>query len=151
MDPVCRDFLSVEIVLPDREIVLSRTQHGPAWGGATAEAVNAVLARYVPAERIDEDVHGQRLARREDVEKQLAEARQDYRGLRLGFLTCVMFLVVALAWMAFEESLLKAAAMTVFSAGFFVPLFWMMGRILRSRCEKLERQLSSFDEPADTL
>ena len=48
MDPVRRDFRSLEIALPDREIELKLISHeygaSPSWRGATAEVVNGFRA-----------------------------------------------------------------------------------------------------------
>ncbi|MGO8744618.1 MAG: hypothetical protein ACLQNE_01390 [Thermoguttaceae bacterium] len=149
MDPVRRDFKSLEIALPDRELELKliSTEYGtsPSWRGATAEVVNEFLVRHVPSQRIETDVAGERPARRSDVEKQLAKAKEDRRGPFRCLLIFGPFLVALMIWTAIAESVFKAAFMTALLAIPGVPLFWFVLREHRSRCLKLERQLASFD------
>jgi len=149
MDAVRRDFARLEIVLPDREIELALITHeygtSPTWRGATAEIVNEVLVRHVPADRIDQDIRGERPARRIDVEKLLAKARERRRGPRRCMLMFMPPLVAILIWMAVMDSMLRAAFMTGMIAIFIVPLYIAVQWRLQSCCLELERQLASFD------
>jgi hypothetical protein len=151
-DPVRRDFKSLEIVLPDREIELRVRMHehvaSPNWRGATAEAVNEILERYVPGDRIDKDIAGERPSRRIDAEKQLAKARGQQRDLRRFVLVFVPLLAGVLIWMALTENALQAGFMAVGSAVLLVPICFAVQGQLRSRCQELERHLASFDTDA---
>lgn len=146
MDRLRRDFSSLEIVLPDREIELWLHGTSPNWRGATAEVVNVYLACHLPAERIEADVFGERPARRADLEKQLAKAKDRCRDSRRSVLILLLLLAAALIGMAVTQSVLKAAVMAAFCVLSLGPLCWFASRELRSRCLALERQLASFDE-----
>jgi Flp pilus assembly protein TadB len=129
------------------ELKLINTEYGTStsWRGATAEIVNEFLVRHVPGDRIETDVAGERPARRIDVEKQLAKAREDCRGPWRCLLIFGPFLVALMIWTAIAESVFKASFMAVLFAIYCVPLFWFVLRKLRSRCLKLAQQLASFD------
>ena len=149
LDPLRRDFSSLEIVLPDREIELTRNRQRNAlssnWRGATEETINEVLERHAPAARIEKDVRGERPARRSDLEKQLATARKIVRNFRRCLLIIVLLVVVSFIWMAVAESVLKALFTAGLLAVFYGPIWWGFQREFRSCCLKLEQQLASFD------
>ena len=133
-----RDFKSLEITLPDRELELKLidTQYGtsPSWRGATAEIVNEFLARHVPAQRIEADVVGERPARRIDVEKQLTRARENRRDLRRCLSIFGLFFVACLVWMAIADSVFKAAFMAGLCSISYLPICWSFLRLLHARC-----------------
>ena len=122
MDPVRRDFKSLEITLPDKEIELKLISHdygtSPSWQGATAEVVNEFLVRCLTDARIETDVVGERPARRIDVEKQLAKAKEDRLGLRRCLSILGPLIVVFPVWVVIAESVLKAAVTAAFLAIF---------------------------------
>jgi hypothetical protein len=87
MDRLRRDFKSLEMTLPDREIEFTHvsTQYGtvPSWRGATPAVVNAFLERYVSADRIDIDVFGEPPPTRIGVQKSLDRTKTAVRSLFL--------------------------------------------------------------------
>jgi hypothetical protein len=154
MDPVRRDFWRLELVLPDREILLTVTKQNGcvcnSWSGATAETINDALVRFVSPERIDVDILGEQPARRIDIEKQLAKIRKNDRELRQCLWVLWPLAVGCFIWMGVERSAVGAVIM----AGLFfmntVPLMYFARRESQSHRRKLEQQLATFDRNDST-
>jgi hypothetical protein len=150
MDPVRRDFRSLRITLPDQEIELRLVTHqggtSPTWRGAAPEEVNEFLCRHVPADRIDEDVYGERPARRTDLERQLTEVRKRLRDLRImawvfSALIMVWFISAGLG-KGVVPALIVAAMATACGGG----LIGFLRRDLRKRCLDLEALAATYND-----
>jgi hypothetical protein len=86
-DRVRRDFGRMEIAFADYTLSLPSL-----GGGKKVEIVNEFLRRYVPAERIDVDVPGERPARHEDVERQLRHTeRMAHHFWKMIVFVCILF------------------------------------------------------------
>jgi hypothetical protein len=149
MDPVRRDFWSLEIDLPDRQIALTFVTHQggttPNWSGASAEMISTFLERHLPAERIVVDIAGERPLERIDLEKQLAKLQESRRALRWCLSIFGTLLVATLVWMAVDESIAKALIMTGVSAIPIVPVAWFLRSDTKKKTQKIEKQLAEFD------
>jgi len=136
MDPLRRDFRSLEMTLPDQDLEWRKSA---AWCGATPEVLCGVLERCVPADRIDEDVVGEPFAKRIDIEKQLASVRSQHRGYRYGLRVVFLLLGVCLLWMAFTRSASGAAIMAGMAALLNLPMCYLAEKQFRSQCQELEQ------------
>lgn len=149
IDPIRRDFKTCEVFLPDREIALKIVSHqggtSPSWRGATPEMVSEFLSRHVPAERIDVDIQGERPARREDAEKQLKQAREAERALRILFRVFTPVLAALLVWTAVAESVWKAVVMTAMCTVPPGAVFISICRLSRKHTRELEKLVASYD------
>lgn len=150
-DPVRRDFQSLEIVLPDREVVFRVLRDSkPNWYGATAEEINQFLFHYVPAERIDVDIVGQRPAKRIDVEKRLDKLTKSHRDCRQGLFILALVLLATFVWMAITMHMAAMFAMAAILAYLPVPIVYFLEKQFREqRCE-LQSQLAAFDDKPES-
>jgi hypothetical protein len=156
IDPVRRDFVSLEIVLPDREIELKIVRHQggtsttwqgatPTWQGATPEEVNEFLLAHAPAERVDVDIAGERPSKPIDVERQLQQARKQLREHQIVTWIFVPALVGILVWMAIDKSLVGALAMAGMCFAYGFPIYWFTRRERTKRTQDLEAMLRQFE------
>jgi hypothetical protein len=149
MDPLRRDFHQLVIELPHEEFTWRMVTHQggttATWSGATSEELNEFLHKFMPAERIDVDICGERPKRRVDTEKQLQEARKQYRACFTVFWGFVSLALVVLLCMALAGGLLKGVVMGVIFVIYAGLLFVFMRRDSRKRCIKLEGWLAAYE------
>ena len=76
IDPVRRDFTSLQLALPDEEIEwkLFTSEYGTHenWRGATAEEINEFLLKYVPPGSVATFIEGEPLKDREKITEDVA-------------------------------------------------------------------------------
>jgi hypothetical protein len=114
MEPKRRDFVSLQIILPDRELELKLVTHqggtSPTWRGATPEVINEYLMQKVSADRVEVAISGRPLIGREQIERKLNEVKAAVRNLRIMTAVFSPLLVGCLIWMAVADGVLKAIA-----------------------------------------
>jgi hypothetical protein len=149
IDALRRDFSSLELMLPDREIELKLFTHQgvttPTWTGATADELNDFLLAHVPADRVDIDITGERPSRVVDVEKQLISMRKNARAFRIAMLTCAFLLAALLVWMAIDVGILRALAMAGLYS-LYIPIIWFVRREVHKRQERWETWLAELQD-----
>jgi hypothetical protein len=120
MDPMRRDFHSLEIILPGLIIDFKHVTHqfgtSPTWHGASAELINECLFQNAPNERIQIEIAGERLTKRESIEQQLNTSMKNTRGLVVNFAVMASIFVGLLIWMAIEHGVLRALSMAAMFA-----------------------------------
>jgi hypothetical protein len=135
-EPLQRDYVSLLIVLPDREIHLGR--------GDQPDVVSTFIERYDPADRIDVDIAGERPARRIDVEKLLEKHDKESRRFRILIWAAVIY-VAAIPLMAVCDGRVAfAIVMTFVCGGFLATLLVFKRNEHRHERRKLEEWLASY-------
>ena len=147
MDPLRRDFASLQLTFPGEEIELRRgSDSRPFWTGASGEEVNEFLLAHVPPERVVIDIFGECPTQVVDIEELLQQARKsrmEMKGL-LWFLALV--LVGTLIWADIAEGIGVAIGLAIFEVSVFAPFLWFVysqGRERREQTAKLESWLAS--------
>ncbi len=153
MDPIRRDFQSLLIALPDQDIELKLVTHqggtSPTWRGATAEQINEFLFQTVAAERLHISIAGERLSKREDIEKELQNAEKLKRELDVMVAIASLLIVVCLVWIAIADGIFKAALMASVSAVPVVPIFVFVLRSHTKQIVELKSMLKSVGDGSD--
>jgi hypothetical protein len=148
MDPVRRDFKSLEIAIPDQEIELAlvTTQYGtnPTWRGATSEEISEFLVRHLAPDRIDTSIVSEPLKRREDIEKKLKAARSAQRQMAIVLAVVLPLMIGVFVSMAINESVVKAIVMGVFAFSVFGPAFAYIYRSHGKQIDELEGWLNTL-------
>lgn len=115
MDPLRRDFKSLEIEFPDRtiELKLVSTQGGvnPTWRGAIAEEINEFLFHHLAANQIDTSMVGEPFKRRSHIEKKLKAAKNERRQFRIVMTFYLLASIGIFAGAAITEGVLRAVAL----------------------------------------
>jgi len=154
MDSLRRDFTRLVVVLPDQEIELRLfTYQGrtmPAFKGATPEEVNEVLVHRVSPERIDTYIAGERLTKREDIERELAAATKRIREFTVMTAMMLAILIGALVYMAIQMSVLAAVVIGGLIGIMYGPLFVFVYIAERKRIDELNRWLGDAIEAEQT-
>jgi len=151
VDPVRRDFSLLEVFLPDSQIALGLEGDGsasPIWAGATHEEINGILHAYLPEERIDVDIRGERPAKREDAERALARERRSQRNGRIGQWFLLSAFVGCTVWSVASGEIVVSVLMAMMCGMVLLVLFRGVGRITRERIETIEKQIAEFDDIA---
>lgn len=151
MDPLRRDFTSLVITLPDRELELKFVTHqggrSPTWRGATAEELNEVLFRFVPTDRIHISIAGQRLEKREHIERKLKEKKKRAREYVMMMVFWFPLVLGLLVWKAIDDGILGAIVM---GAMFVVFPGSVMFVLYRSDCKETAKLIDSLNDVAVT-
>ena len=154
MDLMRRDFVGLEVFMPDCEICLGLPGDRTGFTirvGATDEEINEILHAYLPAERIDVDVRGGCPAKREDAERALAEQRKSLRATRTVRRIYLLALAGLTVWAATGADLLSALTFVVLLVAISVVLgatLWFEDRDTHERIAAIEKQIAEFDETA---
>jgi hypothetical protein len=143
LDALRRDFVNLEVVLPDEEL---RWGRGSAWGGASAEEMNELLFRHVPAERIEVDIAGERPARRSDLERTLEKLVNHARQFRIMYCTFSAIIGALVISLAILNGVWSALAIAVLFGSTFGSICWFMQRDLCRRIERLRQELAAYGE-----
>jgi len=148
MDPLRRDFKSLELTLPDQTIQwkLSSTQYGtyPTWRGATSEEISEFLLHHLAPDQIDTSIAGEPPKKREYIEKKLRAAKNQKRQFVIILAILLPLLIGTLIWMAIGESVVKAVFMAAFSAILFGPVLVFLYRSNSKQIADLESRLDSL-------
>jgi len=91
------------------------------------------------------DIQGERPARREDAERQVKQAREAERALRIIFRVFTPVLAALLVWMAVAESPWKALFMTAMFAVFPGSVYVCVYRRSRRRIAEMEKLVAGYD------
>lgn len=148
IDPLRRDFVSMQLSLPGHEIEfkLITTDQGvtvASWKGAEVGELNEFLLAHVPADRIDVDIVGDRPGRAVDVQKLLTTARKTQRDLRIASLVSGFLLAAIVAWSVFALGLVRALCIAgTFGILSLIP--WFVRRENSKSIEVLETQLAEL-------
>jgi len=143
MDPLRRDFHSLEIAFPDQEIklMLVSTQYGtyPNWQGATSEEINEVLLHYLAPNQIDTSIADETPKKREDIEKKLKIAKYTQRQVVTVMAIGLPLIAGVLVWMAIDRNniwgaVVMAAIVTILCG----PLFMFVYRSNRKQIAELD-------------
>jgi hypothetical protein len=157
LEPFRRDFSSLQLYLPDEKLTLRIVSHqagrSPSWRGPEAEVIAEFLLRYMPPDRVDVDIDGERPSRRQDVTEMLAETRSRKRAFRTWIAVYAALLLAVIVWMAVDQGALKALFHASYVAILFVPVIWSFDQQTRHQIAQLEQWLASFEcsrgEPSD--
>jgi len=143
MDPVRRDFWMLVIVLPDQEIILPRDS---LWN-STPEEINETLVRHVSPDRIDTYIAGERLTKRQDIERELELATKKARWASAVLVACMLTILIGALVIAMGgANVLGAMRMGGLPIIAFTPVFLLMWRAERKRIDELNRWLRAAIE-----
>ncbi|NOX55209.1 MAG: hypothetical protein GXP27_12390 [Planctomycetes bacterium] len=148
-DPLRRDFVTLVITLPDREIALETMgQYGgasPRWRGATSEEINEYLFRHAPPDRICVSILGESLIRKTHIERKLRQVENTRREFRWIAIVSTPMLLAVLIWMATEEGVLRPAVLGALSFATVGALFIFMFRSLKQNEETLRKNMEQLE------
>lgn len=140
LDPLRRDFVSLQIALPDEVIELKYVTHqggtSPTWRGATADEVNEFLFAHVPSDRIDVSTPEEQSLNREVIERELKEAIKQQRQMKFCLTIFGAPLVACFVWLALQRGVFQGAVMIGMMAIPTVPLYIYIVRAHRERVAK---------------
>ncbi len=146
VDPLRRDFWSMQIILPDEEMEFKfiTHQHGtsPSWRGASAELINEFLHHHVQIERISVAISGEPIANREQLERKLRELEKSGRSMRVMAGILLILIPSFLLWIWITASFAGALAMGALLALPSPAVIWVY-RLHRARIKELKSQLDS--------
>lgn len=150
MDPVRRDFSSLEMTLPDQTIQLQLVSHqggtSPTWRGAAAEEINEYLFQHLAPEQIDATVSGEPFKRRSYIEKRLKLIKSDKRQRDICIAVVGVLLAGTLIYMAIDRGVVGAIVMAAFIALAIGPLYVFQDRSCRKYIAELESLRNSLPE-----
>lgn len=153
-EPLRRDFSSLLVTLPDREIELKvvRTQHTSHdnWSGATREVVAAYLVRHAPAQTVHIDVAGEPITSRAFLKNQLNDFEKRFRGLRVMWFVFGPILAGLFLWFVFDVGLLPTLFMFSFPFLFYGPIFYLLYRKSAASKRELEENLAMLEEATES-
>ena len=143
MDPLRRDFHSLEIAFPDQEIklMLVSTQYGtyPNWQGATSEEINEVLLNYLTPNQIDTSIADEMPKRAEDIEAKLISAKKKQRQFVRVMAIGLPLIAGVLVWMAIDwNNIWGAVVMAAIATILYGPLFVFVYRSNRKQIAELD-------------
>lgn len=146
IDPVRRDFLSLELKLPNCEFELNRSRKSrPTFRCSAAKAAEICefLLAHIPAERVAVDLFDECPTETVDIEKMLARARQKEKEFRSATLILSALMFVWTMWEAFDVGMLRSLAITAFPWMLMAMLWMMRNKIYGAETKKLELWLAN--------
>lgn len=141
-DPLRRDFVRLEIVLPDEEVIL----RAEAWRGASREELNEFLHQHVAPERMEIDIEGERPARRSDAQREFDAFNKEQRSFRYMIPTLFGLLVALLLFVAIAKSPMAALILGAVHGVLIGPLCWGVARSRRQKANMLLARLAEYGE-----
>lgn len=144
-DPVRRDFVTLQLDLPDHVIELSCLYHDagkptPTWSGATAEEVNELLARHVPADRIKVGILGEPAPDFPLRQKRLVKLKRSLRAAPIWMALLLIVLAATALTVAMRDGVVAGTLGPASTLALFGPFFFLVHRRLRLQIRDLERQ-----------
>jgi hypothetical protein len=154
-DPLRRDFISLELMLPEHTVFLSLTAHqglvSLTWTRAMTERLSDLVMSCLPADRIVEEIAGETPMRPQDVQKQLDLLKGNYRDFHVvGWINAVGLVAFCLFFVVGSE---RGATIGYFFISFcFVIcglIVWVTRREFRSSIARLEAQLAELQNDSE--
>lgn len=143
-DALRRDFVTLEIVLPDGALELSHIHHDAGrptatWQGPSAEEISEFLLRCLPADKIETGILGEPAPGFALRQKRLAKLRTTQRALYWGWALCALALVISGLVIGRNEGVIAGTVLPGIWLVAFGPIFFMVHRRLTVQILDLER------------
>lgn len=143
-DPLRRDFVTLELVLPDSVVELSHIYHDagratPNWHGASAEEVNEGLLRFTSADKVEVGNLGDPVIGFALRHKRLSRLKSNLRQLEWIMALGCMALLIPGIMIGMEKGTIAGTLMTVIALACFGPIFYMIRRRLCEQIRDIEQ------------